>query len=110
MLNWRRRPEIELAVCGVDVIFARRVELLKEAFPQIKRVAAVFKPAGSGAQAAVDAMRSTAQSLGVGILEFPVRGAEDEIASPDQQDEGGICDVHSSSTQVGTDGIPYNQY
>ena len=36
--------------------------------------------------------------------------AEDEIASPDQQDEGGICDVHSSSTQVGTDGIPYNQY
>jgi general secretion pathway protein G len=36
--------------------------------------------------------------------------AEDEIASPDQQDQGGICDVHSSSTQVGTDGIPYNQY
>ena len=36
--------------------------------------------------------------------------AEDEIASPDQQDEGGICDVHSSSAQIGTDGIPYNQY
>jgi len=36
--------------------------------------------------------------------------AEDEIASPDQQDEAGICDVHSSSTQIGTDGIAYNQY
>jgi general secretion pathway protein G len=36
--------------------------------------------------------------------------AEDEIASPDQQDEGGICDVHSSSTAIGTDGVPYNQY
>ena len=36
--------------------------------------------------------------------------AEDEIASPDQQDEGGICDVHSSSAQIGTEGIPYNQY
>lgn len=36
--------------------------------------------------------------------------AEDEIASPDQQDEGGICDVHSSSTAIGTDGVAYNQY
>jgi general secretion pathway protein G len=36
--------------------------------------------------------------------------AEDEIASPDEQDQGGICDVHSSSAQVGTDGKPYNQY
>jgi general secretion pathway protein G len=36
--------------------------------------------------------------------------AEDEVASPDEQDQGGICDVHSSSAQVGTDGTPYNQY
>jgi general secretion pathway protein G len=35
---------------------------------------------------------------------------EDEIASPDEQDQGGICDVHSTSAQVGTDGIAYNQY
>ena len=35
---------------------------------------------------------------------------QDEIASPDEQDQGGICDVHSSSAQVGTDGIAYNQY
>ena len=35
---------------------------------------------------------------------------QDEIASPDEQDQGGICDVHSSSAQVGTEGIAYNQY
>ncbi|PYV66918.1 MAG: general secretion pathway protein GspG [Acidobacteria bacterium] len=35
---------------------------------------------------------------------------EDEIASPDEQDQGGICWVNSSSSAMGTDGIPYNQY
>ena len=33
---------------------------------------------------------------------------EDEIASPDQQDQGGICDVHSSSNAIGTNGKPYS--
>jgi general secretion pathway protein G len=32
------------------------------------------------------------------------------IMSPDEQDQGGICDVHSSSTQVGTDGTAYNTW
>lgn len=32
---------------------------------------------------------------------------EDTISSPDQQDQGGICDVHSASTSMGADG-PYN--
>jgi general secretion pathway protein G len=35
---------------------------------------------------------------------------EDTISSPDQQDEGGIDDVHSSSTQVGTTGTAYNTW
>ena len=35
---------------------------------------------------------------------------EDEISSPDQQDQGGIDDVHSSSTQVGTTGTAYNTW
>ena len=35
---------------------------------------------------------------------------EDTISSPDEQDQGGICDVHSSSTQVGTDGTVYNTW
>jgi general secretion pathway protein G len=32
------------------------------------------------------------------------------IMSPDEQDQGGMCDVHSSSTQLGTDGTAYNTW
>ena len=35
---------------------------------------------------------------------------EGTILSPDEQDQGGIDDVNSSSTDIGTDGIPYSQY
>ena len=35
---------------------------------------------------------------------------EGTIMSPDEQDEGGIDDVFSTSDQVGTDGVPYSQY
>src|SRR6266699_632992 len=35
---------------------------------------------------------------------------EESIMSPDQQDEGGIDDVHSSSSQVGTNGTAYNTW
>jgi len=33
---------------------------------------------------------------------------EDENGLPDQQDQGGICDVHSSSNAIGTNGKPYS--
>lgn len=32
------------------------------------------------------------------------------IMSPDEQDTGGICDVHSSSTQVASDGTAYTSW
>jgi len=32
------------------------------------------------------------------------------ITSPDEQDTGGICDVHSSSTQIASDGTAYNTW
>ena len=32
------------------------------------------------------------------------------IYSPDAQEQGGIDDVHSNSTQVGSDGRPYNTW
>ena len=32
------------------------------------------------------------------------------IMSPDEQDEGGIDDVHSNSSLIGTDGRPYNTW
>jgi general secretion pathway protein G len=35
---------------------------------------------------------------------------EDTLASPDEQDQGGICDVHSNSGLPSTDGRPYNQW
>jgi len=34
----------------------------------------------------------------------------ESIMSPDQQDQGGIDDVHSSSSQVGTNGTAYNTW
>jgi general secretion pathway protein G len=32
------------------------------------------------------------------------------IMSPDEQDQGGIDDIHSNSSQIGSDGRPYNQW
>jgi general secretion pathway protein G len=45
-----------------------------------------------------------------GQADWTVEQAEDTISSPDQQDEGGIDDVHSSSTQIGTNGTAYNTW
>jgi general secretion pathway protein G len=35
---------------------------------------------------------------------------EGTIMSPDEQDQGGIDDVNSSSNDIGSDGIAYSQY
>jgi len=35
---------------------------------------------------------------------------EGTIMSPDEQDQGGIDDVYSSSNEIGTDGVAYSQY
>lgn len=35
---------------------------------------------------------------------------EGTIMSPDEQDEGGVDDVYSSSNDIGTDGVAYSQY
>jgi general secretion pathway protein G len=35
---------------------------------------------------------------------------EGTIMSPDEQDQGGIDDVYSSSNAIGTDGVAYSQY
>src|ERR1043166_3709591 len=40
----------------------------------------------------------------------PEQQEEDTISSPDQQDEGGIIDVHSASEQVGSNGKAYNTW
>lgn len=35
---------------------------------------------------------------------------DDTISSPDSQDTGGICDVHSTSSQLSTEGTAYNSW
>ena len=35
---------------------------------------------------------------------------EDTVMSPDEQDQGGIDDVHSSASQVGTNGTAYSSW
>jgi len=45
-----------------------------------------------------------------GQADWAVEQAEDTISSPDQQDEGGIDDVHSSSSQIGTNGTAFNTW
>ncbi len=41
---------------------------------------------------------------------WTVEQAQDEIMSVDQQGEGGIVDVHSGSSGVGSDGTAYNTW
>jgi general secretion pathway protein G len=42
--------------------------------------------------------------------DWVVEQQEDTIMSADEQDQGGIDDVHSASTAVGTDGTAYNTW
>ncbi len=45
-----------------------------------------------------------------GTPDWTVDQAQDTISSPDQQDEGGIDDVHSSSSQIGSNGTVYSTW
>jgi general secretion pathway protein G len=45
-----------------------------------------------------------------GTADWTTDDAQDTISSPDQQDEGGIDDVHSSSNQVGSNGTAYSTW
>jgi general secretion pathway protein G len=42
--------------------------------------------------------------------DWVVEQAEDTVMSADEQDQGGIDDVHSASTAVGIDGTAYNTW
>ncbi len=46
-----------------------------------------------------------------GQTDWQVEQCDDStIMSPDEQDQGGICDVHSSSNVAGTDGTAYSAW
>ena len=42
--------------------------------------------------------------------DWAVEQEEDTVMSPDEQDQGGIDDVHSASNAVGSDGTAYNTW
>jgi len=45
-----------------------------------------------------------------GVADWTVNSEEDTIMSADEQDQGGIDDVHSSSPQIGTNGTAYSSW
>jgi general secretion pathway protein G len=45
-----------------------------------------------------------------GQVDWTVDQEQDTVMSPDEQDQGGIDDVHSSATQIGTNGTAYSTW
>jgi general secretion pathway protein G len=45
-----------------------------------------------------------------GTPDWTVNSEEDTIMSADEQDQGGVNDVHSSSPQIGTNGTAYSSW
>ncbi len=55
----------------------KRLELLKEAFPKVARVAFLWQPAGSRGNLALTEMEAAAKALGVKLQSLEVRGLDD---------------------------------
>jgi general secretion pathway protein G len=45
-----------------------------------------------------------------GQPDWQVEQCSDTISSPDEQDQGGMCDVHCASPQIGTNGTAYSSW
>jgi ABC-type uncharacterized transport system substrate-binding protein len=56
---------------------AKRTELLKEAIPGLVKAGILYNPGNPSNGPVLDAVRSTAQSLKLGLVEFPVREPAD---------------------------------
>ena len=55
----------------------KRLELLKEAFPKVARVAFLWQPSSSRGNRALTDMEAAAKALGVKLQSLPVRGLDD---------------------------------
>jgi putative ABC transport system substrate-binding protein len=55
----------------------KRLELLKEAFPKVARVAFLWEPGGSTGNPRLTDMEPAAKALGLKLLSLPVRGLDD---------------------------------
>jgi putative ABC transport system substrate-binding protein len=58
-------------------LMAKRLQLLKEALPQVANVAILVKPDNPLFKSTLPALETTASSLGIGLRRFDVRGPSD---------------------------------
>jgi len=73
LVNGFPRPEANVTGIGlVDGLEGKRLQVLKEAFPQLKRVAVVFNPERPGHQDLLSQSRRAAATLGLDVRAFPV--------------------------------------
>jgi putative tryptophan/tyrosine transport system substrate-binding protein len=72
---------------------AKRIELLKEAFPSIRRVGVVFNPENSINDRNLPAMEQTSAALKLWLQKFPVRSADD------------FKNAHSAMSKTRVDGV-----
>ncbi len=56
---------------------AKRIEILKEALPSVKRVAVLMNEANTGNVVTFEAMAQTARSVGVEVVKVPARSPDD---------------------------------
>ena len=67
---------------------AKRMSLLKEALPNLKTVAILYRDGGS-AKAALELTERAARDLGIGMLRAPIASAEDFAAAFQRMADGG---------------------
>jgi putative tryptophan/tyrosine transport system substrate-binding protein len=66
---------------------AKRMSLLKEALPNLKTVAVVYRD-GDSAKAALDLTERAAHELGIGVIRAPIAGADDFGAAFKRMSDG----------------------
>ncbi|HVJ72989.1 MAG TPA: ABC transporter substrate-binding protein [Casimicrobiaceae bacterium] len=74
------RPGGNVTGTSFDVsfdVFRKQLELLREAVPGVRRVAVLVNPANPGLKLALDAIRTSASSLGLSAVPVEARGPDD---------------------------------
>lgn len=65
-----------MSYLSLDLV-GKRMELLREMMPGLKRVAIIARPEHAGEQSELRASQAAAQSLGLAIAYFPIRSAQE---------------------------------
>ncbi|HEX9661773.1 MAG TPA: ABC transporter substrate-binding protein, partial [Candidatus Binatia bacterium] len=81
----------------------KRLELLKEAFPKVARVAFLWGSGGPGGNLALTDMEAAAKALGIKLLSLPVRSLDDfESAFAQAKREGAQALITNSGPLINT--------